>query len=83
MPRRIKTLEGLTNVSVEMGEQEFEMSCSMRPEGGRWIFPQGKLVEEIIETNMIFAAKPHNVHEISKVILLLGKIQVILALPTK
>lgn len=68
VPSRIRTLDGLTDVSVEMAEQAFEMSCSMRPEWGRWILPQGKLDEEIIEANMIFAVKPQNVHSVPKVI---------------
>lgn len=83
VPRRIKTLDGLIDVSVEMTEQAFEMSCSMRSEWGRCIFLQGKLDEEIIEANMIFAMKPQNVHSVPKVILLLGNMRVIVALPPK
>ena len=81
VPRHIKTLDDLTDVSVEIAEQAFEMSCNMRPEWGRWILPQGKLDEEIIETNMSFAVKPQNDYSIPKVISLLGKMRVIVALP--
>lgn len=83
MPRRIKTLDGLTDVSVEMAEQAFEMSCNIRPEWGRWVLPQSKMDEEIIEANMTFAVRPQDVHSVPKVISLLGKMRVIVALPPK
>ena len=83
VPRRIMTLDGLADVTSEMAEEAFEMSCGMRPEWGRWVIPQGKIEEEIIEANMIFAVRPQNVQSVPKVISLLGKMRVIVALPLK
>lgn len=34
VPKRIMTLDGLANVTSEMAEEAFEMSCGMRPEWG-------------------------------------------------
>ena len=39
--------------------------------------------EEIIELDMVFAVCPQNMHSISKVITLLGKIRVIMAVVPK
>ncbi len=47
------------------------------------MIPQGKIEEEIIEANMIFAVRPQNVQSASKGILLLGKMHVIVTLPLK
>ena len=35
VPKRIMTLDGLTDVTTEMAEQAFEMSCGMKPEWSR------------------------------------------------
>lgn len=83
VPRQIITLDGLANVTLEMAKKAFEMSCSMRSEWGRWVIPQKKIEEEIIEVNMIFAVKSQNVQSILKVILLLGKMHVIIVLLLK
>lgn len=77
------TLDSLADVTLEMAGEAFEMPCSMRPEWGRWVIPQGEVEEEIIEANMIFAVRPQNVQSVPKVISLLGKIRVIVALPPK
>lgn len=77
------TLDGLTNVTTEMAEQAFEMSCGMKPEGGRWSTQPGKMAEEVIEANMIFAVRQQNICTIPKVIPLLGRMRVVVALPPK
>ncbi len=33
--KRIMTMDGLTDVTTEMAEQAFEMSCGMKPEWSR------------------------------------------------
>ncbi len=47
------------------------------------MIPQGNIKEEIIEANMIFEVRPQNVQSVPKVISLLGKMRVIVALPLK
>lgn len=66
-----------------MAEQAFEMSCGMKPEWGRWIVRTGDSEEEMIEANMIFAVRQQNIRFVPKVISLLGKMRVIVALPPK
>ena len=83
VPKRIRTFEGLTDVTTEMAEQAFEMSCGMKPEWGRWIVRTGDSEEEVIEANMIFAVRQQNIRSVPKVISLLGKMRVIVALPPK
>lgn len=36
VPKRIMTLDGLTDVTTEMAEQAFKMSCGMKLEWARW-----------------------------------------------
>lgn len=83
VPKRIMTLDGLTNVTTEMAEQAFEMSCGMKPEWGRWSTRPGEMAEEVIEANMIFAVRQQKILTIPKVIPLLGRMRVIVALPPK
>ncbi len=81
--KRIMTLEGLTDLTTEMAEQAFEISCGMKPELGRWSVLLGEMAEEVIEANMIFAVRQQNIHTIPKVISLLDRMRVIEALPPK
>lgn len=81
--KQIMTLDGLADVTSEMAEEAFKIFCGMRPEWRRWVIPQEKIKEEIIEANMIFAVKPQNVQSVPKVISLLGKMRIIIALPLK
>ncbi len=41
------------------------------------------MAEEVIEANMIFAVRQRNIHTIPKVISLLDRMQVVVALPPK
>lgn len=36
VPKRIMTLDGLTDVTTKMAEQAFEKSFGMKPEWARW-----------------------------------------------
>ena len=83
LPKRIMTLDGLTDVTTEMAEQAFEMSCGMKPEWGRWSTRPGEMAEEVIEANMIFAVHQQNIRTIPKVIPLLGVMRVVVALTPK
>ncbi len=83
VPRRIMTLDGLADVTSEIAEEAFGMSCGIRPEWGRWVIPQGKIKEKIIEANMIFAVRPQNAQSVPKVISFLSKMSVIVALSPK
>lgn len=83
IPRRIRTLDGLTDVSIAIAEEAFEMATGMKPEWGRWTIVKDKEEEEIVEGNMIFAVRPQNISSIPKVISILGKMRVIRALPPK
>lgn len=76
-------LDGLANVTLKMAKEEFKMFCGMRPKYGRWVIPQRKIEKEIIEANIIFAVKPQNVQSVPKIISLLGKSHIIVALPPK
>lgn len=73
VPKRIRTLDGLIDVTVEMAEQAFEMSCGMKPKWSRWIIQARESEEEAIEANMIFAVRQQNIRSAPKVISLLGK----------
>ncbi len=55
----------------------------MKPEWRRWSLPQGIIDQEIIETNMVFAVRPQNIHSIPKLIQLLRKMGLIIALVPK
>ena len=83
VPKRIMTLDGLTDGTTEMAEQAFEMSCGMKPEWGRWSARPGEMAKEVLEANMIFAVRQQNIRTIPKVILLLGRMWVVVALPPK
>ena len=83
VPKRIMTLDSLANMTSEMAKEAFEISYDIKPEWGQWVIPQEKIKEEIIEANMIFAVRPQNVQSVPKVISLLGKMRVIIALPLK
>ena len=63
--------------------EAFEQSCNMRPEWARWLIPRGAKEKELVEANMIFAVRPSNICIVPKVILLLGAMHVIVALPPK
>lgn len=71
VPKRIMTLDGLRDVTIDMAEQAFEMSCGMKPEWGRWSVRPGENAEDMIEANMIFAVRQQNIRTIPKVISLL------------
>lgn len=77
------TLDGLRDVTIDMAEQAFEMSCGIKPEWGRWSVRPGENTEDMIKANMIFAVRPQNIRTIPKVISLLGRISVIVALSPK
>ena len=66
-----------------MAEQALEISCNMKPEWQQWSSLQGMIDEEIIEANMVFAVRPQNINSIPKVITLLSKLRVIVALAPK
>lgn len=83
VPRRIRTLENLEDVTTEIAAEAFEQSCNMRPEWARWLIPQGADEEHLLEANMIFAVRPANIQRIPKVISLLGGMHVIVALPAR
>lgn len=59
------------------------MSYGMKPEWGRWSTRPGEMAEELIEANMNFAVRQQNIHSIPKVIPLLGRMRVVVALPPK
>ncbi len=68
---------------TKMAEQAFEMSCSMKLHWSRWSARPGEMVEEVIDTDMIFAVRQQNICTIPKVISLLGKMRVVVALLPK
>ena len=41
IPRRIRTLENLEDVTKESATEAFEQSCNMRLKWARWLIPQG------------------------------------------
>ena len=83
VPKRIMTLDGPTDVTTEMAEQAFEMSCGMKPKWARRSTRLGEMAEEVIEASMIFAVRQQNIRTIPKVISLLGRMRVVVALPPK
>ena len=83
VPRRIRTIESLEEVTAEIAAEAFEQSCNMRPEWARWLIRQGVDEDELVEASMIFAVRPVNIHSIPKVISLLGAMHVVIALPAK
>lgn len=80
VPRRIRTLETLEDVTPEIAAAAFQQSCNMQPEWARWLIPQGVEEEDLVEASMIFAVRPSNIQRIPKVISLLGEMYVIVAL---
>lgn len=83
VPRRIRTLETLEDVTPEIAAEAFQQSCNMQPEWARWLIPQGVEEEDLVEASMIFAVRPSNIQRIPKVISLLGEMHVIVALPAR
>lgn len=41
VPRRIRTVENLEDVTTEIAAEAFEQSCNIRPEWASWLIPQG------------------------------------------
>lgn len=80
VPRRIRTLETLEDVTPEIAAEAFQQSCNMQPEWAQWLIPQGVEEEDLVEASMIFAVRPSNIQRIPKVISLLGEMYVIVAL---
>lgn len=66
VPKRIRTLNRLTDVTAEMAEQAFEMSCGMEQESGCWIIRAGESEKEAIEANMIFAVRQQTFAQFQK-----------------
>ena len=83
VPRRIRTLENLEDVTTEIVAKAFEQSCNMQPEWARWLIPEGADKEHLLEASIISAVRPSNIQRIPKVISLLGEIHVIVALPAQ
>lgn len=83
IPRRIRTLDGLIDVSIAIVEEAFEMATAMKLEWGRWTIVKNKEKKEIVEGNMIFVVRPQNISSIPQVISILGKMRIIRALPSK
>ena len=77
------TMDDLADVASEKMEEAFEMFCGIRLEWERWVITQRKIKEEIIKPNMMFAITPQNVLSVPKVISLLGKMGVMIALLPK
>lgn len=80
VPRRIRTLETLEDVTPEIAAEAFQQSCNMQPEWAQWLISQGVEEEDLVEASMIFAVRPSNIQRIPKVISLLGEMYVIVAL---
>lgn len=57
------TLDGLRDVTIDMAEQAFEMSCGIKPEWGRWSVRHGENTEDMIKASMIFAVRPQKVDQ--------------------
>ena len=83
VPRRIRTLETLEDVTPEIAAEAFQQSCNMQPEWARWLIPQGVEEEDLVEVSMIFAVRPSNIQRIPKVISFLSEMHVIVALPAR
>ena len=69
VPRRIRTLQNLEDVTTEIAAEAFEQSCNMRTEWARWLIPQRADKEHLLKANMIFAVRPSNIQHIPKAIL--------------
>lgn len=80
---QIRTLDGLTDVSIAIAEKVFEMATKMKPEWRRWTIVKDREEEKIVEDNMIFAIRPQNINSIPMMISILRKMRVIKALPLK
>ncbi len=73
----------LEDVTIEIAHEIFQQSCNMQLEWAQWLIPQGVEEENLMEASMIFAFRLSNIQRIPKVIFLLGKMHVIVALPAQ
>lgn len=83
IPRRIRTLDGLTDVSISIAEEAFEMATGMKSEWERRTMVKDTDQVDQVEGNMIFAVRPQNIRSMLKVISILGYMRIIWALPPK